>query len=921
MFLKFVTTITAVFFVIQSYAANYYFSSSVGNDSYSSAQAQNKATPWQTITKLNSFFVSIQPGDSILFKCGDTFTGTINVGKAGIAGKPIIISSFGTGGKPIITGFVPAGAWVSVGGGVFEAPCPAAGLTVNAVTLNGVAQSIGRYPNLSATNAGYLNVDTHILNTTITSSALNTAVNWAGAEVVMRKNHWIVDRGTAVSNTANTVIFTSTSTYQPTNNFGFFIQNHPSTLDQLGEWYFNPVTKKLRMYFGASVPAGTTVQVTGYDNVILDKNKGFVTINGLALKGANTNIIELATAPSVIIQNCDLSVAGINGIKATADLLTIQNNSISYCNNIGLTLALTNGTVSANTVKNSGAVAGMGGIQGGDYSGINISGTNNLLSNNDVENSGYHGVCVTGDNNIVKNNFINYFTMVKDDGGGIYFWGSTDTTKLNTGRQVVGNIILNGVRATPGTTGTFQGSSDGIYMDENSSGVTISGNTVSTTPGGIKLHNTQSIIVTGNTLYNNDAQLISTRDQLAETSKNNTITGNIIFSKYSTQPTLAISSVSNTPQRTGTINNNNYSNLINNVFPFAITTSTYNLSMWQNAYAKDLASTLAIPIPYYTFSQTAKRNKFANGQFNKNVSGVLAFSVNGNFKTLWENKLDGGSLKGYFTFISGATNNGETLQIPIGSVSTAKQYQLKFSLIGTQPNRKMTAYLINSSSPYNIISEKVTTMISTSRTENTFVFNPTANMTNTTLIFAFQDEDMTFWMDNIGLYTTTATVANPDDYLFFAYNNTTKNQTVKFGGAYVDVKNKAYANSTTLAPYASIVLIKNTDTVSTAPPIVYNISDTLRDIAVVNNSTSKTAKINLYPNPATDYVKISFADAGVKDLNIKIMNTNGDTILTQKVQVADSSYQLNFDTKPAPGCYFIQISGSGINQTSKVIII
>ena len=58
-------------------AKNYYFSSSTGNDSYTSLQAQNPLTPWQTLGKLNSFFSSLIPGDSVLLKRGDVFVGNI----------------------------------------------------------------------------------------------------------------------------------------------------------------------------------------------------------------------------------------------------------------------------------------------------------------------------------------------------------------------------------------------------------------------------------------------------------------------------------------------------------------------------------------------------------------------------------------------------------------------------------------------------------------------------------------------------------------------------------------------------------------------------------------------------------------------------------------------------------------------------
>src|SRR4051812_44610292 len=45
--------------VLSAQAKNYYFSSSTGDDAFTSTQAQNAATPWKSLNKLNSFFKSI----------------------------------------------------------------------------------------------------------------------------------------------------------------------------------------------------------------------------------------------------------------------------------------------------------------------------------------------------------------------------------------------------------------------------------------------------------------------------------------------------------------------------------------------------------------------------------------------------------------------------------------------------------------------------------------------------------------------------------------------------------------------------------------------------------------------------------------------------------------------------------------------
>src|SRR5215475_10608106 len=78
-------------------ATTYYFSTSDGDDSRTSAQAQNSSTPWKSIDKLNSFFSSLQAGDQVLFKRGDVFYGSINISKSGSSGSPIVFGAYGSG--------------------------------------------------------------------------------------------------------------------------------------------------------------------------------------------------------------------------------------------------------------------------------------------------------------------------------------------------------------------------------------------------------------------------------------------------------------------------------------------------------------------------------------------------------------------------------------------------------------------------------------------------------------------------------------------------------------------------------------------------------------------------------------------------------------------------------------------------------
>jgi len=215
-------------------AKNYYVSAA-GNDANSGLST---TAPWQTIKKVNSYFSSMAPGDSILFRKGDTFYGAIVVNKSGTSTLPIVISAYGTGAKPIISGFTKLTSWSLVSTGIYQAAIPGVKTSLNLVTLNDKPQALGRYPNADAVNSGYLSYESFSGNTSITDNQLTSTTNWTGADVVIRKTLFILDRCKITAHSGGTLTYTNSegSTANGTNNYGYFIQNDIRTLDKLGEW-------------------------------------------------------------------------------------------------------------------------------------------------------------------------------------------------------------------------------------------------------------------------------------------------------------------------------------------------------------------------------------------------------------------------------------------------------------------------------------------------------------------------------------------------------------------------------------------------------------------------------------------------------------------------------------------------------------
>src|SRR5688572_2061903 len=197
--------------LLNSATANtYYFSSISGDDSRTSIQAQNSSTPWKTLSKLNSFFSSLQPGDRVLLKRGETFYGSITVNKSGTASAPIVISHYGTGNRPVITSLVTLSGWKadSTYNGVYESNAnPAFDAEMNIVLLNGAMAPIGRYPNIDLPNKGYLTLESHIGRTSITDNQLTSTPNWTGADVIIRTCRWTMDKSKITSHSGTQISY------------------------------------------------------------------------------------------------------------------------------------------------------------------------------------------------------------------------------------------------------------------------------------------------------------------------------------------------------------------------------------------------------------------------------------------------------------------------------------------------------------------------------------------------------------------------------------------------------------------------------------------------------------------------------------------------------------------------------------------
>jgi len=546
-------------------ATDYYVSSS-GNDS---SDGRSSTTPWQSITKVNSALPGLNPGDRILFRRGDTFYGKVRITRSGISGNPITLGAYGTGSEPVITGFTTINGWNNYGNGIysFSLSCES---QPNMVTVNGSVTPIGRWP-----NSGYLSVDSYGSNTSIYDSELPGSPDWTGAEVVIRKNLYIWDRNKITDHSGSSIYYTSGSDYAPENGNGYFIQNSTRALDKLGEWSFSD--GNFYMYFGSASPSNYTVKVSSADVIIALDNANYITIENLSIEGANVNAVQIRNSDYVTVQNCRINYTGDIAIYGpwhlTSPYCTIANNYISNSNNNAIYFSgdHTYATISGNNIMNTGTIIGMGGNGDATYIGMNIFGANSTIRNNKIENSGYAAINFAGNYSSVSNNFINGFNLVKNDGGGIYTFVGYGTPYK--GLKIVQNIVLNGIGYADALPDGAGQSICGIYLDDQSEDVTVTGNTVANcNSGGLYLHNSHEITVRDNTLFNNGSgridygsQLLIVHDGISpdDPIRNISMSGNILFSKTATQLTMAFSTRDNDIPQFGSADNNYFARPLN----------------------------------------------------------------------------------------------------------------------------------------------------------------------------------------------------------------------------------------------------------------------------------------------------------------------------------------------------------------------
>jgi parallel beta-helix repeat protein len=769
--------------------------------------------PWKTLEKVNASINGLQPGDQVLFERGSTFNGSLLIqNKSGTVESPITFGAYGTGDKPIINGFETLTGWQSLGGNRWESTCNNCGAQANLLMMNGVIQTLARYPNLNEEDKGYLYYESFVVDTSITDTELPNEPNWTGAELVLRTQMWILDRLPIQSHMNGTLTFNiDTPGGDIRAGYGYFIQNHIAALDQQGEWVYNPSTSKVTIY-STNDPNASLVQISTPDTLWELRNTQNIILRDLTLQGGDEMNLYIVNCTNVKVEALTIVNGGAEGVKViNCTNLEFSNSTIQHMLNQGFrTTACINCLVHHNSIEDIALFAGMGKSGNLQYGAVIFNGTDSIFEYNRVNRIGFGAVRVEGRNEI-RYNYISYFNMVKTDSGGIFCWH-------NEGSKIIGNIILYGFGDTVAIPWDSEGT-HGIYIDDNSSNIEIRDNTIGyMSNSGIFLHNARNNTVVNNTVFAvGDHQMLYIDDDLGDfVVEQNTVNNNIMFGVGAESQAAYFSSSllgEEYLDRIGTIDRN----IICNPFYQNVVGTMYlvngsrrgqvrSLPEWQSLSGYDTRSqTCPVTYPTHTVNEVLSENRVTNSTFETHQIGWFGW-MPASLELGWENHPTmGGAMRARHI----GTDPNVNIATEIGGVEAGQVYRLRFDVLTNAPDRSVIVRFVGTE-PASTGPMISLTIPMNRQVQSYEVFLPAnATYTKARIVFQLDQSDQMMWLDNVELHRVSA--APVSDVIRFEYNDSESNRVIEISGAnYTDPRGNIYlsGSSLTLTPYQSVILMK-----------------------------------------------------------------------------------------------------------------
>ncbi len=489
------------------YATNYFISSSEGSDGNEGTKAEQ---PIKTLAKLNQ--LSLQGGDTIFFKCGDIFRGSIVIAAGGKPGSDLVYTSYGEGPAPVLSGAEKIDSWHNSSDSllrtIVEKP-------VFALFANDKMLPSARFP-----EKGWLFFEGGGRNFMTDPFLSGHEEAYEGATIRMRTKNWCYEYKKIVSTRADTAFFNDSLwnneqiSYTCDPGWGYYLDNKEAFIKAENGWAFNKESKELVFKPGRIANPEVCVYRNG---IVINENTSYLQISGISFeKYHDSGILINKKASNIHISDCSFRNILLKGIdcREGSKELCISNCSLSDVYGQGISLLESSNTIiEKNVIKRIGLLPGYGinGVNGGmgiivtnhevRPEGYNIIASHNVIRHNRIDSVGNYAIRMDGVYSSCEYNVVSNALLTHNDGALIYCWGLDSSFTHH-------NIIKNNIVSF--SHGNLTGSpkthliNAGIYVDNNANHIKLENNTVTGTQIGILFNslsfNNKAI---NNTLFDN----------------------------------------------------------------------------------------------------------------------------------------------------------------------------------------------------------------------------------------------------------------------------------------------------------------------------------------------------------------------------------------------------------------------------------
>ncbi len=523
-----------------------------------------------------------------------------------------------------------------------------------------------------------------------------------GIGVRLRTTSWLIDERTIASVSGSRVHLDAPTSFPLKRAWGYAFFGALWMLDEPGEWHFDAPTRTVYAWAPDSAPPGARMAIGHRDYGIDLSGRAYVIVDGIAVRHVGSAVM-MDDSTGVAFTNGEIAYVQRDAISAVGSRKgLIANNLIRGAGRNAIAAADTVGgaaielTVSNNDISESGVLLSAGKVVSSPTPALAaiVAGKQALVSGNRVEASAYIGISAQGQGRIIGN-YVGSSCLVLDDCAAIYLRGADDNSIVED------NLVAEVVGAPDGKPPGYPSQAQGLYLDDQASGISLRRNTVVGADNGVQLHNASSNRVEYNTLFGNRNHQIWLQESTAARRQSGDVFDNFVLGNFMF-PTGASASIRHesrfaAPDNFATYELNRYSSLLSSQIAdesWASGARSYTFGQWQQAVRTnglprnlDLGGSEVSALGYAPYLVTAP-SVISNGRFVSDTAGWHGWNLASPYAQIARTACTPGHC---LNFTAGAT--ASLLSSPYFSVLENQWYRLSFDLATGSDNQPVSIIL------------------------------------------------------------------------------------------------------------------------------------------------------------------------------------------------------------------------------------